>query len=260
MTADAAVVTRSRPAADAAILLEHVSVRYRVPHERISSFKEYAIRRIRRQVVFEDFWAVRDLSLEISPGEAMGIVGRNGAGKSTLLRVVARVISPTHGHVRVVGRVAPLLDIGAGFHIELTGRENVYLNATLLGHSHREIDAQFDAIIDFAELAEFVDAPLRTYSSGMRAKLGFSVATAWEPDVLIIDEVMAVGDESFRKKAQVRMDRFREHGASVLLVGHNLPAIASTCDRAIWLSHGHVAAAGRAPDVVREYVAHADET
>jgi ABC-type polysaccharide/polyol phosphate transport system ATPase subunit len=244
---------------DVAVRLQDVSILYRVPRERIVSFKEYAIRRIQRRVVYEDFWALRDVTLALRRGESVGIVGRNGAGKSTLLRVVSRVLQPIKGRVRVVGRLAPLLEIGAGFHPELTGRENVFLNATLLGHSHRETEAKFDEIVDFAELGDFIDAPLRTYSAGMQARLGFGVATAWRPDVLLMDEVMAVGDEGFRAKSQERIDRFRESGATVLVVGHNLPLIAGTCERALWLHHGCTMAYGPAPEVVELYRSRADE-
>ncbi len=241
------------------VKLEGISVRYRLPHERIASFKEYAIRLLQRRVVYSEFWALRDVSLSLARGDALGIVGRNGAGKSTLLRVIARVLHPTKGRVRVVGRIAPLLEIGAGFHAELSGRENVFLNATILGHSHRDIESKFDEIVDFAELWEFIDAPLRTYSAGMQARLGFAVATAWVPDVLMMDEVMAVGDEAFRTKSQARIDAFRERGATVLVVGHNLPLIAQTCERAIWLHHGRVMASGAANQVIEQYRSRAGE-
>jgi ABC-2 type transport system ATP-binding protein len=242
------------------VRLEGVAVRYRVPRERIISFKEYAIRSIQRRVVYEDFWALRDITFALRRGDSVGIVGRNGAGKSTLLRVVARVLQPVEGRVRVVGRVAPLLEIGAGFHAELTGRENVFLNATLLGHSQRETEQKLDEIVEFAELRDFIDAPLRTYSAGMQARLGFGVATAWRPDVLLMDEVMAVGDEAFRTKSQARIDQFRERGATVLVVGHNLPLISSTCERALWLHHGRVMSYGPAPAVVDLYRSRAGES
>jgi homopolymeric O-antigen transport system ATP-binding protein len=242
-----------------AVRLEGVCIRYRVPRERIISFKEYAIRRIQRRVVYEDFWALRDVTVALRRGDSLGIVGRNGAGKSTLLRVVARVLQPLQGRVRVVGRLAPLLEIGAGFHAELTGRENVFLNATLLGHTQRETEEKLDEIVDFAELRDFIDAPLRTYSAGMQARLGFGVATAWRPDVLLMDEVMAVGDEAFRTKSQARIDQFRERGATVLVVGHNLALISATCERALWLHHGRTMAYGLAPDVVELYRSRAGE-
>jgi ABC-2 type transport system ATP-binding protein len=224
-----------------------------VPHERISSLKEYAIRRLTRRIVVEDFWALREVSLSVQVGEVFGIVGRNGAGKSTLLRVIARVLRPTRGRIRTIGRVAPLLEVGAGFHPELTGRENVYLNATLLGHTRREVDERFHSIVQFSELEEFIDAPLRTYSSGMWARLGFAVATAWHPDILLMDEVLSVGDEAFQKKCQTRIKTFRDAGATVLLVSHSLELIQGLCTRALWLDRGAVVAAGEAASVTQEY-------
>jgi ABC-type polysaccharide/polyol phosphate transport system ATPase subunit len=235
------------------ILLENVSVRYRAPQERVGTFKEYAIRRLQRQVRFADFYALRGLDLDVRRGEIFGIIGRNGAGKSTLLKVVSRVLVPTEGRVRIRGRVSPLLELGAGFHHELTGRENVFLNGTLLGHSTREIEARMEDILDFAELGGFIDAPLRTYSSGMIARLGFAVATAWEPEILILDEVLAVGDEAFRLKCQARMDDFRSKGTTSLLVTHDMSMILSLCQRAAWLEHGKIVSLGAPRKVVDDY-------
>jgi ABC-2 type transport system ATP-binding protein len=244
---------REQVGAEDVVWLDCISVRYRIPHERITSLKEYAIRRLMRRIVVEDFWALRDVSLSIKSGEVFGVVGRNGAGKSTLLRVIARVIRPTRGRMRVVGQVAPLLEVGAGFHPELTGRENVYLNATLLGHSRREVDERFDSIVAFSELDQFIDAQLRTYSSGMWARLGFAVATAWQPDILLMDEVLSVGDEGFRVKCQARIKAFRDAGTTVLLVSHSLDIIRALCKRAIWLEQGAVVAAGDVHAVAEEY-------
>ncbi len=250
----ATVPSRRPPDEDrVAVDLTDVAVRYRVPHEEINTFKEFAIRVVQRRMEYRDFWALAGVSLAIGRGEAHAIVGRNGAGKSTLLRLVARVLQPTRGRVRVIGRVAPLLEIGAGFHPELTGRENVVLNATLLGRSKREALARFDEIISFAEIEDFVDAPLRTYSSGMAARLGFAVATAWPADVLIVDELLSVGDESFSAKSAARIDEFRQAGASILFVSHNLPLVEATCDRASWLEHGRLQASGQTAEVLAAY-------
>jgi ABC-2 type transport system ATP-binding protein/lipopolysaccharide transport system ATP-binding protein len=201
----------------------------------------------------EQFWALREVSLDVNPREVFGIVGRNGAGKSTLLRVVAGVFKPTRGRVRVQGRVAPLLELGAGFHSELTGRENIFLNGALLGYSKAEMEAAFDHILEFAEIGDFIDAPIRTYSTGMVARLGFSVATAIRPDVLIVDEVLSVGDAPFQEKCKTRIDSFRQQGTCILLVAHSLPIIAEMCDRAVWLSRGQVQATGTAAEVARLY-------
>lgn len=241
------------PSQDVAAHLEGISIRYRVPHEVIPSFKEYAIRRLQGRVVFRDLWALREVNLTIQRGEVLGIIGRNGAGKSTLLRVIARVLRPTSGRVVIRGRVSPLLDIGAGFHPELTARENIYLNATLLGHTRREIDARFDEIVEFAELWEFIDAPLRTFSSGMTVRLGFAVATAWEPEILLIDEVLAVGDQAFQEKCRVRVAGFGRNGATLLLVSHSPTLVQSLCPRTIWMDQGGVRADGPSTDVLQAY-------
>jgi len=237
------------------ILLQNVSVRYRGPEERIGTFKEFAIRRIQRKVRFKDFWALHDVDLQINHAEIFGIIGRNGAGKSTLLKVVSRVVMPTYGRVWIKGKVAPLLELGAGFHPELTGRENIFLNGTLLGHSRREVEAHLDEILDFAELGAFIDAPLRAYSSGMVGRLGFAVATSWEPEILILDEVMSVGDEAFRRKCQARMEGFRKKGTTTLLVTHDMNTIKSLCLRAAWLEHGKILACGAGADVIAAYQA-----
>lgn len=240
---------------DVAIRLESVSVRFRVPLEPIRSFKEYAIRRLRGQVDFKEVWALQDVSFEVRQGEVLGVIGRNGSGKSTLLKVIARVLRPTAGRVWVRGRVAPLLELGGGFHPELTGRENVFLNAALLGHSRREVTERFDRIVDFAELWEFIDAPLRTYSTGMVARLGFAVATAWEPEVLLIDEVLAVGDQAFQRKCQARLAEFRAAGTTILLVSHSPELIRQMCNRALWLDRGRVRTLGPAGEVAAGYAA-----
>ena len=233
--------------------LSSVSVRYSVPRERIVSLKEFAIRRIQRRLSYREFWALKAVDLELRQGEVVGVIGRNGAGKSTLLRLIARVMPPTEGRVRVVGSVAPLLDLGAGFHPELTGRENVFLNGTLLGHNRRDVEEHFAEIVAFAQLEEFIDAPLRTYSSGMAARLGFAVATAWKPDILIVDEALSVGDEAFRTRCERRIDAFRNAGTSVLLVSHDLALVRAMCQSVLWLDHGVVCASGAADTVIDQY-------
>jgi ABC-2 type transport system ATP-binding protein/lipopolysaccharide transport system ATP-binding protein len=235
------------------IRLENVSVRYRVPRERIGTFKEYLIRWMQGKVKHNTFWALKDVSLSVYKGEVFGLIGPNGAGKSTLLKLIARVLRPTEGRVIVRGRVAPLLEVGAGFHPELTGRENILLNGAILGFTRQEMGDKFKSIVDFAELWDFIDAPLRTYSSGMWARLGFAVATDVNPDVLIVDEILSVGDEAFQRKSMARVQSFREQGTSILLVSHNMGTIESICQRAAWLDHGQLKATGPAPEVVRAY-------
>lgn len=236
-----------------AIHLENAGVRYRASSERIHSLKEYAIRWIQRRVQQRDFWALQDVNLKIERGETFGIVGANGAGKSTLLKLIARVLRPTQGRVIVRGYVAPLLEFGAGFHPELTGRENIYLNGAMLGFSRAEMEEKLERIVAFAELGGFIDAPLRTYSSGMVARLGFAVATDVQPDILLIDEVFSVGDEAFQRKSAARLQAFREQGVTILFVSHAMTVVEQICSRAAWLDHGRLMNTGEVSQVIQAY-------
>lgn len=236
-----------------AVQVENVSLRYRVAQEKVGSVKEYVIRRIKRNLVFSDFWALRDVSFEVPPGEVFGIIGRNGAGKTTLLRVIARVLRPSRGRVVVRGLTAPLLGLGLGFNNELTGRENVFLGGATLGFSYKEMQEKYDGIVDFAGLRDFIDAPFRTYSSGMGARLGFAVATDVQPDVLLLDEVMAVGDIEFKEKCEERISDFRRKGATTIMVSHGLQTILDLCDRAMLLNKGEMIITGSPDDVVNRY-------
>ncbi|MBT3389359.1 MAG: ABC transporter ATP-binding protein [Chloroflexi bacterium] len=236
------------------IKLENISIQYRLPRERLSGIKEYTIRWAQGRLQYQEFWALRDINLEIERGESFGVIGRNGAGKSTLLKVMARVLKPTRGRVVMRGRTAPLLELGAGFHPELTGRENVFLNGALIGLPRKEITTQFDAIVDFAEIDEFIDAPLRTYSTGMVARLGFAVATSIRPQILLIDEVLSVGDTAFQEKCLARMRAFQSQGTTIVLVSHSMGRVQEFCQRALWLSGGQVAALGDVAGVVELYL------
>jgi ABC-2 type transport system ATP-binding protein len=236
-----------------AIQLENVGVRYRAPSERIPSFKDFVIRWIQRKIKNRDFWALQNINLTIEQGESLGLIGHNGAGKSTLLKLIARVLRPTNGRVIVRGQVAPLLEFGAGFHPELTGRENVFLNGAILGYKRREMEEKFERIVEFAELGEFINAPMRTYSSGMWARLGFAVATDIKPDILIIDEVLSVGDESFQRKSYARMQEFIDRGATLLLVSHSMQVIEAMCQKAAWIDHGHLMMVGKTSEVIQAY-------
>jgi len=235
------------------ILLNNVSVKYRAPEEVIGTFKEYAIQVLKRNVRYREFMALNHVDLDVNEGEILGVIGRNGAGKSTLLKVISRVLIPSEGRVRIRGLVSPLLELGAGFHPELTGRENIFLNGTLLGHARREIKSRLPEIIEFSELGAFIDSPLRTYSSGMVARLGFSIATTWKPEILVLDEVLSVGDEAFRHKCQLRMEKFRDQGTTTLLVTHDSVIVETLCSRAVWLDHGKIKAMGAAKEVVAQY-------
>jgi len=221
--------------------------------ERIPSLKEYTIRRLKRNLAFQDFWALDKVTFQVARGEFFGIIGPNGAGKSTLLKAIARVLHPTSGRVRVWGRVCPLLELGAGFDPELTGRENIFLNGTILGFTRRHLESRQDRIIEFAGLADFIDAPLRTYSSGMVARLGFAIVTDENPDILIIDEILSVGDAEFQEKSAKRMTEFLHSGTTILLVSHSLADIRRFCQRVIWLQHGSLMAEGTPDSVIKQY-------
>lgn len=238
---------------DTAVLLEDVSVSYRVPTEGIGTFKEYAIRWLQRRVKKVDFFALHHISLAVKRGEVFGVIGNNGAGKSTLFKLIARVLQPVEGRVAVRGRVAPLLELGAGFHHELSGRENVYLNGAVLGFSYKEMQQKFPSIVEFSELQEFIDSPLRTYSSGMYARLGFAVATDTRPDIMLIDEILAVGDESFQRKCISRLLNFRDQGSTIFIIAHNMDTIQSMCQRVAWLHRGELQAIGAPGEIIERY-------
>jgi lipopolysaccharide transport system ATP-binding protein len=234
--------------------LDNVSVSYRVPQEAIGTFKEYSIRLLQGRIKQRHFNALNKVTLNVNRGEVFGLIGHNGAGKSTLLKLVAKVIRPTEGRVIVRGKVAPLLEVGAGFHPELTGRENIYLNGAMLGFSQEEMREKFPRIVEFSELGDFIDAPLRTYSSGMTARLGFAVATDSQPDILIVDEILSVGDEGFQHKSNERIQSIKAQGATILLVSHSMSVIEGMCQRAAWLHRGQILAMGTAKSVVEHYL------
>lgn len=236
------------------VTLENVSVRYRLPTERINSLKEQAVRTLmRRKTTYNEFWALRDVNLEVPQGEAIAFVGRNGAGKSTMLKVIARVLKPSSGRVIVRGAVSPMIELGAGFHNELTGRENIFLNGAMLGFSQKEMQRKFDSIVEFSGLNTFIDSPIRTYSSGMVARLGFAIAVDADPDILIIDEALSVGDEAFAQKCIARMNEFRERGVTIFFVTHSLDTIETLCPRSLWLDGGQIRMAGKTADVVAAF-------
>jgi len=234
--------------------LRQVSVRYRVPTEPVSTLKEHAIRLLQgRRAEYREFLALDEIDLDVQRGEALGIIGRNGAGKSTLLKVISRILRPTAGQVWVRGAIAPLIELGAGFHPELTGRENIFLNGAMLGFSQADMEGRLEGIVEFAELRDFIDAPLRTYSSGMMARLGFAIASDVDPDILIIDEVLAVGDEAFQQKCLTRMQSFRARGTTILFVSHALESVQRLCDRAVWLEHGQIRHSGGVGETASAY-------
>ena len=239
-----------------AIALTQVSKRYVLRKHKAFLMREIANRLLMRKIAHDEFWAMRDVTFSIAHGETVAVVGRNGAGKSTLLGLVAGTIYPTHGAVSVSGRVGALLELGAGFHPDMTGKENIYLNASLLGLQKQQIDERFERIVAFSELAEFIDVPLRNYSSGMQVRLGFSVAAHTDPDVLLMDEVFAVGDQEFQRKCVERIAEFKAQRKTMLFVGHGLETLREICERAIWIDHGRVRADGPIAEVLRSYGAH----
>ncbi|HYY65164.1 MAG TPA: ABC transporter ATP-binding protein [Gaiellaceae bacterium] len=233
-----------------AIVAEGVSRRFRVYPQRNVTLKEAILRR--RQLRREEIWALRGVSLVVEPGEAVGVVGRNGSGKTTLLRLIAGIFKPTAGRLEVAGDVGSLLGLGAGFHPDFTGRENVYMNGAIHGLKQSYVRDRFDEIVSFAELEDFIDVPVRTYSSGMYMRLGFAVATHLDPDILLLDEVFAVGDEAFQRKCFGKILELRERGRTILFVSHAAPAVERVCERAILLSEGSVAHDGRARERLHE--------
>src|ERR1700727_2827703 len=238
---------------DIAVDVKDISKRFRLATGRYNSIKERVIHGGRAP--HEDFWALKHVSLQVSEGQTVGILGRNGSGKSTLLKCICGVLQPTMGEVVVRGKLAGLLELGAGFQQDLTGRENIYLNGSLLGMSKKEVDRVFDAIVDFSELEEFIDGPVKFYSSGMYVRLGFAVAVNVDPDILVIDEVLAVGDERFQRKCIDRVNQFQDEGRTILLVTHSADSVRSICDRGVVLSHGRMMAdaePGEATRIFRE--------
>lgn len=222
--------------------------------EKVDNIKEYLIKLAKRQLLFEEFWALNGISLTITKGETVGIIGLNGSGKSTLLKLIAKVLKPTKGTIEVYGDVAPLIELGAGFDMDLTARENIFLNGAVLGQNRDEMQRKFDEIIQFSELEGFIDTPLKNYSSGMIARLGFSIATSTTPDILIVDEVLGVGDYKFQEKCQKRMKGIIQNGVTILFVSHSIDQVLSLCERAIWLDKGRLVMDGKADDVCKKYM------
>jgi ABC-type polysaccharide/polyol phosphate transport system ATPase subunit len=237
---------------DAVVRADEVWKRFRLYHERNQSLKATVMRRGRAK--YEDFWALEDVSFEVPAGSTFGLIGHNGSGKSTMLKTLAKILRPDKGSVAVEGKMSALLELGAGFHPELSGRENVYLNGAILGLSKRELDRKFDDIVGFAGLERFIDSPVKNYSSGMYVRLGFSVAINVDPDVLLIDEVLAVGDEEFQRKCLEKVAALRDDGKTIVVVTHSLMTVRSLCDKALWLEHGNVRKCGDSGEVADAYL------
>lgn len=236
-----------------AISVKNVGMRFNLSQERVDNLKEYFIKMIKRDLKYNEFWALKDINFDIKKGERLGVLGLNGSGKSTLLKVVSGVLKPSTGSVETRGVIAPLLELGAGFSPEYTGRENIYLYGSVLGYSKEFLDEKFDEIVDFSELGEFIEVPVKNYSSGMKSRLGFSIATVVEPDILILDEVLSVGDKKFRAKSEKKVMSMFDRGVTVLFVSHSLEQVQRICDKAIILDSGRLVANGPVEKVARIY-------
>lgn len=235
------------------IEVKNVSMHFNLMVERVDSIKEYVMKLLKGKLLYNDFVALSHISFDVHKGEIVGLVGLNGAGKSTLLKIIAGVLKPTEGKVITRGTIAPLIEVGAGFDPELTARENVYLNGAILGHDRKFMDSKFDEIIDFAELRNFVDVPVKNFSSGMYARLGFAIATMVQPDILIVDEVLSVGDYKFQKKCEDRIQAMLDKGVTVVLVSHDISMIEKLCTKVVWLEHGQLRDIGPTAKVCKEY-------
>lgn len=238
-----------------ALKVDDVSIRFNLSKEKTDSLKEYVIKSIKREISFNEFWALKGISFELNKGDRLGILGLNGAGKSTLLKIVSGVYKPTTGTVEKHGKLAPLLELGAGFDPQYTGAENIYLYGSVLGMPRDFLEEKFDEIVEFAELRKFIDVPLKNYSSGMKARLGFSIATLVEPDILILDEVLSVGDAKFRKKSEQRVMEMFDKGVTVLFVSHSLEQVQRLCNKSMILENGQIVAYGDTETVAKVYEA-----
>lgn len=233
--------------------VEHVSMKFNLMEEKVDTLKEFAVKLVKGKLFYNEFIALDDVSFSIDKGDVFGLIGFNGAGKSTMLKILAGVLKPSQGKVTVRGNIAPLIEVGAGFDPELTAKENIFLNGAILGHSYAFLEEHFDAILDFAELRDFVNVPVKNFSSGMYARLGFAIATEIQPDILIVDEVLSVGDYRFQEKCEARIQQMIVNGTTVILVSHDNGMIKRLCNKVLWLDHGHLKKVGAAEKVCQEY-------
>lgn len=235
------------------IELKNVGIKFNLSKEKVDSFKEYVIKLIKKELMYNEFWALKNITFSIEKGERLGVFGLNGAGKSTLLKVISGVFKPSEGTITHKGVIAPLLELGAGFDMQYTGAENIFLYGSVLGYSKKYLQEKFDEIVEFSELGKFIDVPLKNYSSGMRARLGFSIATIADPDILILDEVLSVGDAKFRKKSEAKIMEMFKRGVTVIFVSHSLEQVQRLCDKAIILQKGTIVAEGDVDSVADIY-------
>jgi len=239
---------------ESVIQVDDVSMMFNIGSEKIDNIKEFFIKAAKRQLHFEEFWALKNISFDIKKGEAVGLVGFNGSGKSTMLKLIAGVMKPTKGTVRVNGTVAPMIELGAGFDLNLSARENIFLNGAVLGYDRTEMKKRFKDIVDFADLWDFIDTPVKNFSSGMTARLGFAIATSVLPEILIVDEVLGVGDYKFQERCHKRIDEIISNGATVLFVSHSIEEVKKVCNRAIWINKGEIVMDGQVDEVCAKYM------
>ena len=234
--------------------VNNVTIRFNMANQKVDNLKEYVIRIIKKELMFQEFLAVKNVSFQVKEGEAWGIIGTNGSGKSTLLKAISGILKPYKGSVKVNGSIAPLIELGAGFDPNLTARENIFLNGCVLGHTDKYMSEHFDEIVDFAEIHDFLDSPIKNFSSGMKARLGFAVATMVHPEILIVDEILSVGDYAFRKKCEARMNEVLSGGTTLLYVSHSLEEVKRLCSHAIWLDKGEMRMVGEASSICDAYL------
>ena len=235
------------------IKVDHVSMKFNMSSEKFDSFKEYVIKRLKNQVSYDEFWALKDVSFNVYKGDSLGLIGLNGSGKSTMLKTIAGVLKPTKGNVEVKGTVAPLIELGAGFDMDLTARENVFLNGALLGYQRKEMENYYEDIVRFSELKDFMDVPVKNFSSGMVSRLAFAIATIGTPDILIVDEVLSVGDFRFQQKCEERIHNMMESGTTILFVSHSIKQVEGICNKIVWLEHGKIKMYGDASEICKIY-------
>lgn len=235
------------------VSVKNISLKFKMEQNRANSLKEFCVRWLKRDLKSEDFWALTDVSFDVEKGDVIGIIGHNGAGKSTLLKVISGIMKPTKGTIEAHGNIVPMLELGSGFDMELSGRENIYLNGAILGYSEEFLNEKYDEIVTFSELGNFIEAPLRTYSSGMLARLAFSVACIVEPEILIVDEILSVGDADFQEKSRARMMELMTGGTTVFFVSHSLEQIREMCNKVVWLEHGKIQAIGKTEEICNMY-------
>ncbi|MBQ7351479.1 MAG: ABC transporter ATP-binding protein [Clostridia bacterium] len=239
---------------DKVLEVESVSMQYNLPSEKVDNIKELFIKLVKRQLRYNKFWVLKDINISLNKGESLGLIGCNGAGKSTLLKLIAGVMEPTTGTIQTNGTIAPLINLGAGFDMMATGKENVFLNGAMLGFNRKQMEEKYNRIVEFAELGEYMNVPVKNYSSGMLARLGFSIAIDVDPDILIVDEVLSVGDMNFQKKCFAKLEELKNNGTTYILVSHNMNDVKKFCDKVAWLKNGEIYRFGESSEVCSEYI------